>query len=145
MMKRSMIAGLAVLMAVPTVLPAQGFVRQDSFTLPVAPIDANSFEVVESDGAGGPQMWCAAGLYARKVLGQRAADLYVQQARGPSQTMPGRKGVVFTTAPVAGAFGTTSLGIRQAGATHSVAHAFALCHEFKNLRLRTGPNTLVRR
>ena len=144
MMKKHMILALAALATAPTLVSAQSTSIRESYTLPVAQIDANSFEVVEADGAGGTQMWCAAGIYARKVLGERGGDIYIESARGPSQTMPGRKAVVFTTAPVDGAFSSTSLGIRTVGATHSMTHAFALCREMKNLRIRTGPNQLVR-
>ncbi|MFL4470213.1 hypothetical protein ACERZ8_10130 [Tateyamaria armeniaca] len=145
MTKRFSALALALLVTAPSLATAQSITIRQNFVLPVAPIDADSFEVVEADGAGNSQMWCAAGIYARKVLGVQRGDIYVETPRGPSQTMPGRKGVVFTTSPVDGAFSTVSLSTRRAGLTRSVGHANAVCSQFRDLRIRTGPNTLLRR
>lgn len=145
MLKQYFAAALAVLITAPTLAPAQDSSRRERYTLPAVQIDANSFEIIEADGAGNSQIWCAAGIYAREVLGQRDGDLAVEVPRGPSQTTPGRRGVVFTTAPVEGAFSSTSLGIRKAGLTFSAGHAHALCRQFRNLKVRVGPDTLLRR
>lgn len=147
MIKRSTLAVLAVLVTTPTIAPAQqgDFMRRQSFTLPVALIDADSFEVIEADGAGGSQLWCAAGLYVRKVLGQRGGDIYVETPRGPAQSMAGRKGVVFTTAPTQTAIPSFTLGVRRAGLTHSMSLSYALCSDLPQLRLRLSDGTLVRR
>ncbi len=144
MIKTSVILTLAAFITAPTLAATQGLPIRQQFTLPVAQIGSNAFEVVEADGAGNTQMWCAAGIYARNVLGERGGDIYVQTARGPSQSMPGRTAVVFTTQPVEGAFSSTSLGIRQAGATHSMTHAYALCRQQYRVRIRTSPNQLIR-
>ncbi|WP_299625070.1 hypothetical protein [uncultured Tateyamaria sp.] len=139
---------LAALVTVPTMGHAQdrNFVRE-RVTLPVNTIDANSFEVIEDDGAAGTQIWCAAGLYTRKALGQRGGDLYIEVARGPAQTAPGRKGVVFTTEPVAGAFNSVSQGVKRAGQTFSMSHAYALCrsNRAQSVRVRTEDGRLLRR
>jgi len=145
MFKPMFIAAMAIATTLPTLAPAQDFERRQRYTLPAAQVDGNSFEIIEADGAGNSQMWCAAGLYARKVLGERGGTLTIEAARGPAQTVPGRRGVVFTTAQVPDAFGGVSLSVRQPGLTFSMTHAYALCSQFPNLKLRTGPNTLVRR
>jgi len=144
MKKRLSCLALAALVAAPSLVSAQALSIRQQFTLPVAQIDADRFEVIEADGAGNTQMWCAAGIYVRKVLGQRGGDIFVETARGPSVTTPGRKAVVFTTKPLDGAFSPFHRGVGRAGATHSMAHAYALCAETRFLRIRTGPNTLVR-
>mmetsp|Transcript_22601 Transcript_22601/g.36921 ORF Transcript_22601/g.36921 Transcript_22601/m.36921 type:complete len:146 (+) Transcript_22601:1211-1648(+) len=139
---------LATVIALPTLAHAQerNFVRE-RVTLPVNTIDANSFEVIENDGAAGTQIWCAAGLFTRQALGQRGGDLYIEVARGPAQTAPGRKGVVFTTEPVAGAFNSVSQGVKRAGQTFSMAHAYALCRSGRaqSVRVRTADGQLIRR
>ena len=145
MSKLNVIFVLAGVLLAPTLLNAQSDRFRENFTLPVAQIDTNSFEVVEADGAGNSQMWCAAGLYARKGLGLRQGDLTITTPRGPSQSIPGRKGVVFSTVPVKGAFPSVWPGLRKAGRSYRIAHAFALCSELDHIAVRTGPNTLLRR
>lgn len=139
---------LAAVVTLPTLAHAQDRVfPRERFTIPVNQIDANSFEVIENDGAGGTQLWCAAGLFTRKALGQRGGELYIESPRGPAQTMPGRKGVVFTTEPVAGAFNSVSQGVRRAGQSFSMTHAYALCRSGRSqgVRVRTADGQLLRR
>ncbi|WP_147112834.1 hypothetical protein [Tateyamaria sp. syn59] len=136
---------LAILITLPTLSHAEAFVQRERYTIPVNQINATSFEVIEADGAGGTQMWCAAGLYARNVLGQRGGDLTIETGRGDALTAPGRKGVVFTTAPLEGAFSSFSQGVRRSGKVFSMTHAFALCQTLPFLRVRTADNQLVRR
>lgn len=143
-MKLLYAASVTALVTVPTLAASQSFERE-SYTLPVTQIDADSFEVTEADGAGGSQMWCAAGLYARKALGLWKADLSIEVPRGPSPTMPGRQGVVFTVAPAVDTTSSLFAGTRQAGQTFSVGHANAICSQYYAFRIRTGPNTLIRK
>ena len=118
---------LAALMTLPTSAVADRFYFRELIVIPVRQIDANSFEVVEADGAGGMQMWCAAGIFSRKILGQRGGDLTVTQPRGPSQRYPGRTSVVFTTLPVADTKSSYSTSVRTAGLSFSMTHAYAQC------------------
>ncbi|UWR23543.1 hypothetical protein [Sulfitobacter sp. S190] len=106
------------------------FLDRQRFVIPVAPISATTFEVIENDGAGGTQMWCAAAKYSRAVLGNARGDLTILEARDTARTVQGRKGVVFTTAPVDGAFSSVSQSVRRAGKVFSVGHAYALCPRF---------------
>ncbi|MEL6450056.1 MAG: hypothetical protein AAFQ19_02265 [Pseudomonadota bacterium] len=145
MLKPCLATALAVLITAPTLSVAQDNPPRQRFTLPVNQIDANSFEVIEADGAGGTQFWCAASIYSRRVLGATGGDLYIETARGPSKTAPGRTGVVFTTQPVSNAFTSVSLSVREAGLTFSQGHANAVCRPFNAVRIRTGPNEILRR
>ncbi|WP_299151883.1 hypothetical protein [uncultured Tateyamaria sp.] len=120
---------VAVVFAVltPGWVGANSFFLKEIIVIPVRPIDATTFEVIENDGAGGTQMWCAAGKFTRGYLRQRGGDLTVLTPRAASAVYAGRKSVIFTTRAVAGAVSSTSQGIRTAGQSFSMAHAYALC------------------
>ena len=145
MIKHLACAALAFAVTAPTIADAQSFSRRERFTLPAAQLTDSTFEIVEADGAGSQQIWCGAGIYARHVLGLRGGDLFIAEARGPSKSQPGRKGVVFSIQPVAGAFDSVSPGVRQAGKRFSMTHAFALCTDTPFLRLRLEDGRLIRR
>ncbi|AXI55560.1 hypothetical protein SuNHUV7_26390 (plasmid) [Pseudoseohaeicola sp. NH-UV-7] len=81
------------------VIPALG--NANSYTaenfLKVWPIDAVTFEVIEARGEGARGIWCAAASYAERELRiDPTSTIYVLVPRGPSATVPNRKGVVFT-------------------------------------------------
>ncbi|MEL6450055.1 MAG: hypothetical protein AAFQ19_02260 [Pseudomonadota bacterium] len=126
---------LCALSVAPTFAAAQAFDWRKRYDIPVIPIDATSFEVIENDGAGGTQLWCAAGLYARDQLGQLRGSLYVREGRRPSARAPGRRGVVFTLDAVPDAFSSVSEGVRRAGQVFSISHARALCRSTGRLRI----------
>lgn len=140
---------LAALLALPTQTNADFFVfgTLETFTIPIVPIDETTFEAIEADGAGGTQMWCAAGIFTNRVLGQDRAEVYIKQARGPSVTVEGRKGVVFTTQEVPNASKSYSQGVRTAGKSFSAGHAYALCRgsDFRVVRIRLPNGQIVRR
>ncbi|UWR23544.1 hypothetical protein [Sulfitobacter sp. S190] len=117
---------------------AQSFSRQN-FDIPVYPLSDRTFEVIENDGAGGGQMWCAAAKYAREVLGQGRGNLYLARARGPSQSVSGRRGVIFSLDPVPQSFSSVSLSVRRAGQTASIGLANAVCPRgASRLRISVG-------
>ena len=118
---------VGAILAMPLSGPAQSFVLKERFVIPVHGIDANTFEVIENDGAGGGQLWCAAGKFARDVLGRQSGTLSVLQPRGPSAAFPGRKSVIFTASPVADPVSSYSLSVRRRGLTFSLAAAQAAC------------------
>lgn len=140
---------LAALLAVPTFADAGrfGLAFLERYTIPVNPIDATTFETVEANGAGGTQLWCAAAIYTILVMGVDRGNLYIKEARGASQTMQGRKGVVFTTQEVPGASKSYSEGVREAGKTFSIGHADALCRSGNvgDVAIRLPSGQLVRR
>jgi hypothetical protein len=135
MFRTSLAACVAVVMIAPLPAFSQGMAMRESFDIPVYPMDANTFEVVEKDGAGGTQLWCAAGIYARDTLGQRDGSLYILQGRGDSRAEPGRKSVIFTTQAVENAFSSVTQGVRRAGQVFTVSHAYALCRDTPRLRI----------
>ncbi|MEM8579519.1 MAG: hypothetical protein AAGF60_16845 [Pseudomonadota bacterium] len=68
--------------------------------LTINPIGGGDFEVVETIGMGPAEFWCAAASFNElRNGGSETAMLYVRSPRGPSQTQPGRKGVIFTFDP----------------------------------------------
>ena len=117
----------AVILAMPLASAAQSFIIKERFVIPVHGMDANTFEVIENDGAGGGQLWCAAGRYAGDELGKRGGTLSVMQPRGPSAAFPGRKSVIFTASPIADPVSSYSLSVRTQGLTFSLAAAQAAC------------------
>ena len=142
---RSIALTFALITLVPTFASAQQFARNSGITLRAAALGPNTFEIVESSGAGSNQMWCAAGIYVRRVLGQSGGSISVLEPRGPSKSRPGSVGVVFTTDPVDNEFSGFSPSIRRAGLTYSMTHAFALCSGRAGLRLRLEGGQLIRR
>ncbi|MEM8655347.1 MAG: hypothetical protein AAGF36_11420 [Pseudomonadota bacterium] len=141
-MPRFFASFLALIIVLPTLAPAQDLVRRERFQIPIFSIDANTFEVIENDGAGGSELWCAAGIYVRRTLRQRGGDITILTPLGPAQAVPGRRSVVFTTAPDAPATTSYSQGVRLAGKRFSMAHAYALCRGVPNLRISIRENRL---
>lgn len=112
---------------------AQTFTAQNR--LKVLPLNGSDFEVIEARGEGPRGMWCAAADYAvsqgRTGPGQR---IYVKIVRGPSISVAGRKGVVFTTD--AGRLSqepsrSLSVGTRTVGEGLPVAHAIQFCRDYQ--------------
>lgn len=95
--------------------------------LEVNPVSATQFEVIESDSAGAQDIWCAAARYAEETLGISRGRLYVARARGPAETVPGRKGVIFTTQPTEDAFTSVSVSVREPGMNLPIFHALQFC------------------
>jgi len=118
---------LALALAWPAFATAQSIFLRERIVIPVCAIDATSFEVIENQGAGGTSMWCAASIFARDYLNARGGNLTILKARGDSEAFPGRKSVIFTTAPVANSVKSTSQGVRTQGQMFSMGHANALC------------------
>ena len=145
MMTRMLKMTLACLLIAPLPVAAEMIELNKRFVLPVAAIDATSFEVVENNGAGAAHMWCGASIYARKVLGQRDADLYLKVARGPSKKFSGRKGVVFTVEPLANAVAQNSFSLRQVGSTHSVSASHFVCRDNREVFIRLDSGAVLRR
>ncbi|WP_299281101.1 hypothetical protein [uncultured Tateyamaria sp.] len=127
MFKHLCLVALGLVVMTPNWVGANGLFLKEIIVIPVRPIDATTFEVIENDGAGGTQMWCAAGKFTRGYLRQRGGDLTVLQPRAASPVYSGRKSVIFTTRAVAGAVSSASQGVRTAGQRFSMAHAYALC------------------
>jgi hypothetical protein len=74
----------------------------------VAPVNKAVFEVVVRNTGAGPDYWCGASEYARRVLGAGwKTEVYIARGRGPSVTTNRRSAVQFTIDP--GAAGVTPI------------------------------------
>lgn len=107
--------------------------RAENF-LTVNPVSQSRFEVIEARGEGARGMFCAAASYAERRLGVKGGRVYVLSPSGASQTVAGRKGVVFTVnandvQPVSG----VSVSVRQAGYGLPVFHARQFCKDYIEL------------
>lgn len=101
--------------------------------LAVLPISPTDFEVIEAHGEGPRGMWCAAASYAEARGIHRDQRLYVKRARGPSVSLAGETGVVFTTVAneVAGtAHRSYSVSVREKGLNLPIHHASQFCIDY---------------
>ena len=99
----------------------------------IAASDATDFEVIEAHGEGPRGMWCAAASYAEARGIHRDQRLYVKRARGPSVSVAGETGVVFTTdgSEVAGtAHRSYSVSVREKGLNLPIHHASQFCIDY---------------
>ena len=63
-------------------------------------INAVDFEVLDGPRMGPHEYWCAAASFNEVRLGRSETNqIYIRSPRGPSVTVQGRKGVVFTLDP----------------------------------------------
>lgn len=128
---------LACIGFAPTLASAQFVVERERYKLPVIQLSANTFEVVEANGAGGQHIWCGAGIYVRRGLGLADGDIEIVVPRGASQTAPGRKSVVFQINAVqADKPGYTTNNIGKAGAAKSVFAAYSVCRFSPGVRVQ---------
>ncbi|KIN60404.1 hypothetical protein Z945_1375 [Sulfitobacter noctilucae] len=102
--------------------------------LQVIPISQTDFEVIESNGLGARGMWCAAADYlVNGPLNDTDGRLYVKTPRGPSVTVSGRTGAVFTldasTLPD-GPKRSYSVSVRTPGLGLPILHAFQFCKDY---------------
>ncbi|MEL6563576.1 MAG: hypothetical protein AAFQ59_03955 [Pseudomonadota bacterium] len=144
MLKRLIFIAL-VCAALPTLAAAQTilFPRDrdfDRFVIPVYPLSATSFEVVRDDRASPAAMWCAASKYVDRYVPGDVRDLFVAQALSQSANAPGKKGMVFTIAPIANASSSVTFGVNTPGLRKSMAAANSVCGGdfFVVLRVRTA-------
>ncbi|MDF3413150.1 hypothetical protein HKX54_01670 [Sulfitobacter sp. M57] len=119
--------------ALPLPALAQSYLAVNRLT--VVPVSATAFEVIEGRGEGARGMWCAAADYV--LNGQRQASnqrLYVQTPRGPSVTVAGRKGAVFTLDAGSlpdGPKRSFSVTVSTAGVGLPLAHAIQFCKDYQ--------------
>ncbi|RDC68956.1 hypothetical protein DLJ49_19345 [Rhodovulum sp. 12E13] len=94
--------------------------------------EAASFEVFPGRAAGGSDVFCAAGDFARRHLDARATDrVEIVHPIGPSRTRPGQRSVVFAMRPPGSGrnAGLDAVVLRpwSEGVSRSVAFSEALC------------------
>lgn len=104
-----------------------GISLQFGLDLDVNPLPGGQFEVIEARGAGAQDIWCAAAVYAEDTLGVRRGRLYVATARGDAQSVPGRKGVAFTTEDPGDASRSISVSVEVPGQSLPIFHARQFC------------------
>lgn len=90
------------------------------------------FEVFPGRAAGGSDVFCAAGDFARRHLNARATDrVEIVHPIGPSRTRPGQRSVVFALRPPGSGrnagLDTVVLRPWSDGVSRSVAFSAALC------------------
>ena len=120
----------ALALAAITASPAAAFRASNSHE--VNPIDRTTFEVLRRPHSGPAPVWCAAGDYARSVLGLPGnARLYIAKGRSDSVTRPGRVAFRFTTTPPSGvdpnAPKPLTLNLNRVGDSLSVVSAWMYC------------------
>ena len=117
----------------PLVAAAQSYIAVNR--LQVVAINASEFEVIEARGEGARGMWCAAADYVTRTQGHRAGQrLYVKTPRGPSVTVQGRKGAIFTTDASRlpnGPKQSVSVSVKIAGLGLPVNHAIQFCKDYQ--------------
>lgn len=127
-MIRSAFYALAV--AALSASPAMAF-RAVNF-LEVNPIDGTTFEVIRSARSGPSEVWCAAGDYARSVLGLSGnARIYIAKGPSNSVTRPGRISFRFSSTVPPGvdpnAPKPLTLDLKRVGDNLSVIAAWMYC------------------
>lgn len=67
-------------------------------TIVINPINATDFEVLEDMSSDAGYYWCGAATFVERRSGRSGlTEVYIKRPRGPSVTVPGRTGVVFST------------------------------------------------
>jgi hypothetical protein len=126
-------------LAATIALPAAAASFRAINLLYVRPIDAVTFEVLESRGAGAADIWCAAADYARRAgLDGVRKRMYVTEPRGASRTTANAIGVVFTTEPDDALRDTPSsysVTVTRRGENLGIGHAYDFCQDARFDRL----------
>ncbi|MGC3936448.1 hypothetical protein ACOTTU_01435 [Roseobacter sp. EG26] len=100
----------------------------------VYPLSADTFEVIEDRGVGARGIWCAAADYTKAAgLDGARKRMYILEPRGPSKTVQGRMGVVYTLNPDDALRNTPtsySVSVKRVGENLPVGHAYLFCEAF---------------
>ena len=109
------------------------FIREILVRVQVKALGPTTFEVFDGLDTGPGVVWCAASIFARERLGHNSGSLWLAKGRSPSDSIPGRRSMIFSTVPVPGEYTSLGLNTRRAGKVLSVASANAQCFtdEFK--------------
>ena len=128
---RAMFSGICLAL---WVLPASAQSYLAVNRLDVVPMTQDTFEVIESRGAGASAIWCAAADYT--IWAGRDGPrkrLYVLTPRGPSRTRAGATAVAYTLTPDDRLRNTPpsySVSVRREGENLAVFHAHNFCDVF---------------
>ncbi len=102
--------------------------------LQVNRVSDTTFEVIEDASSNRQIYWCTAGRYVTDVLRRYQSRIYIARARGPSQTMPGRRAVLFSTVPVGDEPHTPTLTTSKVGAHEGSGYSVRLCEQVAQSR-----------
>jgi len=114
-----------------TLLPAFAqaqVIRENNIVVRVAPLTATTFEVFDGLDFHPRSAYCGAAIYAKRKYGTDGGDIWLARGLGPSETIPGRRSVVFSLDPVPNEFKSVSLSLRKAGQVTSFALANSFCY-----------------
>lgn len=121
---------LAVLVGLAGPGNARTLSEQDSIV--INPINDTDFEVIQGRLSGAAGYWCGAATYIERRMGQsELTRIYVKRPEGASLTVPGSKGVVFTTSPAGlpEAPKRNTLTVAEPGATLKSAQGRLQCRD----------------
>ncbi|TMM55091.1 hypothetical protein [Sulfitobacter sabulilitoris] len=77
--------------------PVLADTRSEELSLVINPVNATDFEVVKQIGMGPHEFWCAAASFNEaRANRSELLPIYIKRPLGPSQTAPGKLGVLFT-------------------------------------------------
>lgn len=125
---------LITLALLPALLPGLAAAWVADNRHKVNPVSGTVFEVVGKSGSGGSQFWCAAGDYARRVLGAGATQrVYLVRGVAPAQTHEWDRAVLFSLAVPQDADLSTgfTLSTERVGDNMMAAAAQAYCMDDK--------------
>lgn len=97
-------------------------------------VSETEFEVVGRSGSGGPEFWCAAGDFARRVLGASATQrIYLVRGPAPATTRNWNRAVLFSLVPPQDADLRTGfvLSVTRVGDNVGTAAALQYCSDNK--------------
>jgi hypothetical protein len=130
---KTMLAPLVALALAAHAPPVAAFTAVNQLEVNALP-EAETFEVIQSRGAGPRQFWCAAADYAKRALRAGAGRrIVLDEPRHGSATRQGRTAVTFRLAPKGArpeSRGGVSITVRRVGEAYSVFFAYGFCDEF---------------
>ncbi|WP_370400861.1 hypothetical protein [Sulfitobacter sp. JB4-11] len=127
-MRRIFIA--CALTALP--LTAQAGTAGEEDAMVINRLNSTDFEVVETRSMGAADFWCGAATFVERRSGlSETTPIYLKRARGPSGTVPGRNGVVFSTSNsgLPTSQGRISVSVERPGDVLKSAQARRFCRD----------------
>lgn len=95
-------------------------------------LNQSDFEVIQGASFGAAEFWCGAASFVERRSGlSELTPIYVKRPRGPSLTVPGKQGVVFTLdhAGLPAATQRLTLTVDTPGATLKSVKARRYCRD----------------
>lgn len=130
---KTMLSPLVVLALAAHAPPAEAFTAINQIEVNPLP-QADTFEVIQSRGAGPREFWCAAADYAKRRLDAGAGQrIVLDEPRHGSETRQGRTAVTFRLAPKGTrpeSTGGVSITVRRPGEAYSVFFAYGFCGDY---------------